>query len=341
VIEFRIDSDLSGGAQERRKIMGTLNIGAFLEENRESTDRYINIKSATWQEVTDYCEKNEQVWHTSGNGTHYQRKLFWCRHDREGPDGERPCSICGPYSAWKREREVRDKLGAAFASSATLYLTRTTDVAETIRLQERLKKKGGKYLGIPLNEDGGKLFLLDVYDKLSNPVAVGLQEAADSFLPLRNNTEWGNFSGGLGKTGTDEDEDDAITYFIPAKLNIPVPKDLMLGVETEAVLTIGIDELDADNAEYAIKKKFSMVERILKECGFQDVTHVGEREISISLRKLQQTWFAAKIIPVSVNDMSSYPIAVSIEIEQTIKSGIERLKRHNREWLALHPDWNS
>lgn len=316
-----------------------MDISLFLEENNASGINYIDTKKATWQEITEYCEKNIQTWRVSGNGTHYLKKNFWCRHDKHGPDGERPCRICGPYREWSREKDVRDKLGVAFSSSSTLYMTRTGDEDETRKLLFRIKKKGGKYLSIPANEDGGKLFLLDIYDRISNPVAVGLQEAADSFMPLRNNTEWGYFSGGLGLADRDGDgSGDTISYVIPARLNVIVPKELMLGVETEAVLLVDIDRITGDNAERAILSKLKLVEDILHECGFPEAKHVGEKEISISLAKLQQTWFAAKIIPKSVNDIGVYPIGMSIEIGQTIDAGLQSLKTRNRTYMELHPE---
>lgn len=317
-----------------------MDISLFLEENSAVGVDYIDIKKATWQEITEYCEKNVQAWRVSGNGTHYLKKNFWCRHDKRGPDGERPCKICGPYREWSREKDVRDKLGIAFSSSSTLYMTRTGNEDETRKLLFRIKKKGGKYLSIPSNDDGGKLFLLDIYDRMSNPVAVGLQEAADSFMPLRNNTEWGYFSGGLGLADRDDSNDeDVISYVIPARLNVTIPKELMLGVETEAVLMVGIDQITRENAEKAVCEKLRLVEEILHECGFPEAKHVGQREISISLNKLQHTWFAAKIIPVSTNDIKSYPVGVSIEINQTINAGILSLKERNRNYISLHPDW--
>jgi hypothetical protein len=316
-----------------------MDIEAFLEDYGEKPSTYINLKKATRQEKVEYCERNLMIWCVSGNGTHYERKAFWCRYGTEGQNGERACKICGPYREWKREKEVRDKLGAAFASSSTLYMTRVPDEDDVKKLLFRIKKRGGRYLSIPLNDEGGKLFLLDIYDKISNPVAVGLQDAADSFMPLRHNTEWGYFSGGLGKTDQ-EDEDDTISYVIPARLNVAVPKELMAGVETEAVLTVGIDTITRENAVEAVFAKLALMERILVECGFPDAKHVGEVEITMSLRKLQQTWFSAKIVPASVTDMKMYPIATSLEIGKTIESGLETLKEKNRSYVEQNPDWD-
>ncbi|MEL0099662.1 MAG: hypothetical protein VW907_08915, partial [Opitutae bacterium] len=149
----------------------------------------------------------------------------------------------------------------------------------------------------------------------------------------------GYFSGGLGLADRDDNSsDDVISYVIPARLNVTIPKELMLGVETEAVLLVGIDRITRENAERAVLSKLELVEKILHECGYPEARHVGQKEISISLNKLQQTWFAAKIIPVSTNDMRAYPIGVSIEINQTIDAGILSLKERNRNYLELHPE---
>jgi hypothetical protein len=188
-----------------------------------------------------------------------------------------------------------------------------------------------------MNEDGGRVFLLDIYDRVSDPFVVDLQTAAEYFMPLRGNTEWGYFSGPLGKTD-EQDEDDTIAYTIPARLNVTVPNELMVGVETEAVLMVGIDTITSGNAQGAVRAKLLLIDSILRECGFPYAEHVGEQGISISLRKLKSTWFSARIMPVSETDLKSYPTGISMEIDTAARTGLEQLKKRNREYMALQAD---
>jgi hypothetical protein len=309
---------------------------SFIEEYSRP-DNFINTKESTWQSVTEYCEKDKKTWRVAGNGTHYLVKKFWCRHDGHGPDKERPCKICSSYKEWSRKKEVKDKLAVAFSSSSTLYLATTGNNTETKRLLKRLRAHGGKHLSIPMNDNGGKVFLLDMYDKVSDPFVVDLQTAAAYFLPLRGNTEWGYFSGPLGKID-EQDEDDTIAYTIPSRLNVTVPNELMIGVETEAVLTIGIDMITNENAQGVVRAKLLLIDSILRESGFPYAEHIGEQEINISLRKLKSTWFSAKIMPVSETDLKSYPTGISMEIDTAARTGLEQLKKRNREYMALQAD---
>lgn len=317
----------------------TMNLNQFLEQN-PVRENFIDIKNSSWDEITAYCEKDEKMWRVSGNGMHYLVKKFWCGHYSDGPNGERPCSICKGYRDWGRERDVRDKIGYAFKSSSTLYITNTMDKAETNRLIYRLQKRGGRYLSIPSNEDGGKLFLLDLYDKLSDPVATTQEEALDRFLPFKDKTQWGNFSGNFGKEtdGDEQDSDDTVTYTMPTKLNVYIPKELMHGVETEAILRVSFDELTIDNVEEALNEKLSLVENILNECGVKNAKHVGEQEVSISLRKLKDTWFAAKVSVISHNDLRAFPTGISAELENTARNGLVQLMKSNRSYLAEHEE---
>lgn len=312
------------------------NVAEFLE-SYSSSNNFIDIKSSSWHEITEYCERDEKTWRVAGNGTHYLVKKFWCRHDKEGKCGERPCKICSSYKEWSRKKEIKDKLAIAFASSSTLYLATTSNGEETRKLLKRIRRQDGKHLSIPSNDDGGKVFLLDMYDKMSNPMVVDLQTAAEYFMPMRGHTEWGYFSGPLGKIDDgQQDEDDAVSYTIPARLNVTVPNELMTGIETEAVLTVGIDTITSENAQTAVRSKLLLIDSILRECGFPYAEHVGEQEINISLRKLRSTWFSARIMPVSENDLKSYPVGISMEIDTAAKTGLNQLKKRNREYMALH-----
>lgn len=291
-----------------------------------------NFSLLTWQEKTELCESNHKSWLVANNGGYQLKKNFYCSHYKTGPNGERPCVICKPMKEKARRLEIEKKVSLVFNGNQFMYLVATKSEDETKRLLHRVKKRKSKYLSSPTDEAGGRLFLMDMFDPLSNPEPVDLSLATTMFLRTAANTEYGNIAGSYL---TDENDDDVLVYVMPNKLySVPeVDPELMSNVETEAILTIGFNEITMDNAADLIQKKLALKIQILTECGFKDVKHVGEKEVKVRLAQLRDTWFTAKVSVISNFSLDRFPQGIALKIKEAEEEGLRQLKKENREYL--------
>lgn len=99
---------------------------------------------------------------------------------------------------WK-SRKVIKRIEKAFAGEGKIYMTETETSHESTRLLFRIKRRKGKYLSIPLNDKGGRIFLLNLYDKILKPTVATEEQVRDKFVELYAKNYDGYFSGGLGK----------------------------------------------------------------------------------------------------------------------------------------------
>jgi hypothetical protein len=307
--------------------------GFTIEELGEFLLPYKPFGKMTWQDKTDYCEKSDFGYAVADNGMLVKRKKFWCKHADYGPDGEPPCKICGPLKERKRRDAVVEKVTAAFDITNVLYMTQTENEAETKALLYRLRKRGGRSLSIPCNPNGGKLFLLDMFDEVTKPEMADQYDAVTSFSFLRNNTDWGYLSGNL-KPSDPDDEDRIVTFIRPLWLTVAIDDELSNGVQTEAVLTIGVREITPENFERLIGEKLDLTLKILHECGYPDAQYSGEKEVSVPFRLLRDSWFSAQLRPVTTNSLAQYPRAVSWRLRKAADDGLAQLKQENRTYLA-------
>lgn len=97
-----------------------------------------------------------------------------------------------------RARGVIKKISNAFASGEQIYITETETGAESTKLLFRIKKRKGKYLSIPMNDNGGRVFLLNLYDKKLTPTVAVEEQVCERFIELYAKNYNGYFSGGLG-----------------------------------------------------------------------------------------------------------------------------------------------
>lgn len=99
---------------------------------------------------------------------------------------------------WK-SKKVINRIEKAFSGEGKIYMTETETSHESTRLLFRIKKRKGKYLSIPMNDKGGRIFLLNMYDKILKPTIATEDQVRDKFVELYAKNYDGYFSGGLGK----------------------------------------------------------------------------------------------------------------------------------------------
>lgn len=300
------------------------------------SDNYLDFDNLSWEQELALCGKPYPGMSSTATGGLKQNKHFRCHHHKPGPNGEPACPDCKRIYEWKKSRRVEDSISDVFKENSVLYLTRTSDSAETKRLVDRVRRKGGRYLSIPCNDSGGKVFLLDKFDKITGSAQATRDMAMASFMPFRDKSEWGYFSGNLNKT--EPDIDDLIEYTIPDKLNVTIDDDLWLGIETEATLSIGIEEITKETAGESVRKRLILMRDIARECGFDNAKYTSEKDVKISLSELKNSWMSAGIRLVSKSDIRRYPPAVSWKLWQVAESGIDDLKKANRVYLSQKKD---
>lgn len=312
-------------------MMRMFDVNLFLEENSGS----VKFADMSWQQKTDLCEKNNKSWVVTNNGGYQAKKNFYCNHYKDGPNGEPPCKICKPIKERARRTEIRQKVSSAFDGNQYMYMTVTKSADETRRLTYRIKKRKARYLSIPAGPDGERMFIMDMFDELSSPEAVSPYTATAMFLQARNNTEYGNISGNVDMV-EENVSDDVIVYTTPMSLiSFPeVDEEFMPNVETEAILTLGVDEITMENARDLIAKKLNIKVRILEECGYKNVKHVGEKEVRVRLAQLRDTWYTARVSVVSNLSLDRFPQGIAMKIKDAEQEGLRQLRTENREYLA-------
>lgn len=309
----------------------------FLKELLESkSENYLDFKNLSWEQELELCGKPYPGMSSTATGGLKRNRHYRCHHHEQGPNGEPACPDCKRIYEWRKSKRVEESITDAFDNNSVLYLTRTSDAAETKRLIDRVRRKGGRYLSIPCNADGGKVFLLDRFDKITRSIQTTKDDALNSFMPFRDKSDWGYFSGNLNKS--EQSADDLVEYTIPDKLNVTIDEDLWLGIETEATLSIGIDEITESNAGEAVRRRLYLMRDIASECGFKNVKYTSEKEVKISLSELKDSWMSAGIRLVSKSDIKRYPPAVSWKLWQVAEAGIDDLKAKNRSYLSDHPE---
>lgn len=312
-----------------------MDINSFLEQY--SDDGYHDFSEFSWHDKTIFCEKNKMIWRVTNNGGYRLVKSFYCGHDKVGPNGERPCTVCAPIKDRARKKEIEGKVRDAFNGNQFLYLAETKNDKESTRLLGRMKKKKVRYLSIPTGKDT-RLFLMDRFDKITSSEATDIWTATTLFLANKGNTEHGRLSGNFD--GDVASPDDAvITYTRPERLSTTPEVDvfLMNNIETEAILTMGVDEITEDNAAELINMKLALKLEILNECGYSASYH-GEKEATIRVSQLKDIWFAAKISVISTVSLSQFPSMIADEIKRVEREGLQRLRRENRDYLKSHGD---
>lgn len=307
-------------------------INAFLEDNSERPPDFADM---TWQEKTDLCEKNYKSWVVTNNGGYQSKKNFYCNHYKEGPGGEPPCKICKAIKEKARRNDIRSKVSDAFNGNQYMYMVVTTNADDTRKLGYRVKKRKARYLSIPVGADGERMFIMDMYDEISAPEAVSLPTATSLFLQARNNTEYGNLAGNIDYSVDEIGEDDIIIYVTPTSLSSypAVDEEFMPEVETEAILTLGVDDITAENAADLIAKKLDLKVKILEECGYKNVKHVGEKEVKVRLAQLKDMWYTARVSVISNLSLDRFPQGIAIKIREAEKEGLRQLKEQNRRYL--------
>ncbi len=312
-------------------------INTFLESIvTGKSSNYLDFDNLTWDEELSICGKLYPGMSSTANGGLKRNKHYRCHHYKEGPNGEPACPDCKRIYEWRKSKRVEDSIVDAFDNNSVLYLTRTLDAGETKKLINRMKRRGGRYLAIPCNEDGGKVFILDKYDKITRSAQTTKEDAIASFIPFRDKSEWGYFSGNLNTAKANVD--DYIVYTIPDKLNVTIDDLLWLGIETEATLSVGIEEITEENAEEAVTNRLYLMRDIAIECGYDGAMYTSEKEVKISLSELQNSWLSAGIRLVSKSDITRYPPALTWRLWRVAEAGIDELKRSNRSYLAEHEE---
>jgi hypothetical protein len=308
--------------------MTDFDINEFMGKFSSSKD----FSLLSWQDKTDLCESNHKSWKVTNNGGYRRVKNFYCNHYKEGPDGEPPCRICKDMREKARRKEISSKVASAFNGNQFMHIAVTTNEDDTRRLGYRIKKKKANYISIPSGENGGRIFLMDRFDELSSSEAVDVQMATTMFLHADCHASSGNLAGNIKP---EVDADDSITYMLPVKLHsIPeVDSELMHDVETEAILTIGFDEITIDNAAMLIAKKLEIKLKILEECGFSAVSHAGEKEVTVRLSQLKDTWYTARVSIVSNLSLDRFPVGIAMKIKEAEHEGLRKLREDNRGYL--------
>jgi hypothetical protein len=98
---------------------------------------------------------------------------------------------------WKRQVLIEKAIDRAFSTNNTVYTVKTKDAKNTVMLINRMKRRHGKYLSIPCNEFGGKIFLIDRYDKKTRSQEITRSDAIDLFVVFKDKSAWGYLSGNM------------------------------------------------------------------------------------------------------------------------------------------------
>lgn len=285
----------------------------------------------TWDDEVAHCGVAYSGMKSTPGGGIVQNAYYRCHHYKDGPNGEKACENCRKIHDWQKQTRIEDAISEAFENNPVLYLTRTIDAKETKRLSNRARKKGGRYMSIPCNADGGKIFILNIPDDISGACATTKENAIECFMPFRDKSEWGYMSGNLYKATTKPD--DYIKYTIPDGLNVTIEEELRLGIEAEATLTIGIEQITRENAAIAVVRRLRLIESIARECGFPNAAYTKESEVTVSLEKLQESWHSAQMKLSTKSSLKNYPPSLIWKLNTVKENGLKDLKKFNRQYM--------
>lgn len=85
-----------------------------------------------------------------------------------------------------RIKNIERIMNIIFSQYEVIYFSRTETKADAKRFSNRIRKRNGKHISIPCNDDGGRLFLTDLFDQASSSMVITQDVATKSFLPFRN-----------------------------------------------------------------------------------------------------------------------------------------------------------